>query len=333
MKFIDTASIFVEAGKGGDGSASFRREKFIPRGGPDGGDGGDGGSIYLEAVSNLNTLVDFRHNRLFRAQNGENGRGKEMTGRSGDDLIIKVPIGTSVYNEETGELLYDLTKNKERVCVAKGGVHGIGNVHFKSSTNRVPRQFTKGTPGEKRTLILELKLLADVGLFGMPNAGKSTFISVVSAAKPKIADYPFTTLHPNLGVVKVGPRQSFVIADIPGLIEGAASGAGLGIEFLKHISRTSLILHFIDVGNETEVPFWKQAKILIDELKQYDEKVFQKERWIVLNKIDLIDEKKLTKIKNEIIKKLKWTGKIFAISAATSLNTKELCYEIYQALK
>lgn len=333
MKFVDEAQIKVEAGNGGNGCMSFRREKFIPLGGPDGGDGGDGGSIYLEADSNLNTLVDFRHQRTFRAQHGQNGGGAQCTGKSGDDLIVKVPIGTMVSDADTEELIGDLTENSSRICVAKGGFHGIGNARFKSSTNRSPRKTTKGKPGEQRNLHLELKLLADVGLLGMPNAGKSTFIRAVSAARPKVAEYPFTTLHPNLGVVSVGEHRSFVVADIPGLIEGAAEGAGLGIQFLKHLSRTGILLHIIDVAPLDDSDPAITAKAIIKELKKYSEDLANKERWLVLNKIDMLSKKELSASATKIKRALKWKGKIFTISAISKQGTKELCYQLMEYIE
>jgi len=333
MKFVDEAKIRVEAGNGGNGCMSFRREKFIPLGGPDGGDGGDGGSIYLEADSNLNTLVDFRHQRIFRAQHGQNGGGQKCTGKSGSDLIIKVPVGTSIFENDTKELIDDLIIHNQRTCVAKGGFHGIGNARFKSSTNRSPRKVTLGKPGEQRDLRLELKLLADVGLLGTPNAGKSTFIRAVSAARPKVADYPFTTLHPNLGVVSIEKNRSFVIADIPGLIEGAAEGAGLGIQFLKHLTRTGILLHIIDISPLDGSDPIITAKNIIKELKKYSEELANKERWLVLNKIDLLSKEDLDSSIAKIKKTLKWKGKIFSISALNKLGTNELCYELMKHIE
>lgn len=328
MKFVDEAKIKVEAGKGGDGCASFRREKFIPFGGPDGGDGGNGGSVFLEASENLNTLVDFRHQHLYKAKNGERGAGSQCTGKSADDLIIKVPIGTIIFDNDTNETIGDLTKNGQRICVAKGGKHGLGNIHFKSSTNRAPLRFTKGEPGENRELLLELKLLADVGLLGMPNAGKSTLIRAVSAARPKVADYPFTTLYPNLGVVRVDSERSFVIADIPGLIEGASEGLGLGIQFLKHLSRTSVLLHLIDVAPMDNSDPVATFKAITKELKKFSPDLAKKERWLVFNKIDLLPKNKIEEICNDILKRLKWRGKIFKISAIKKIGTQELCYKL-----
>ena len=290
MKFVDEAIIKVKAGDGGNGIVSFRREKYIPKGGPDGGDGGDGGSVYLEADRGLNTLVDFRTSRYFEAERGENGRGRNQTGRSGEDLVIPVPVGTEVYDEETGELIGDLTEPGQRLKVAQGGFHGLGNTRFKSSVNRAPRQCTQGTPGEGRTLRLELKLLAVVGLLGLPNAGKSTFISAVSSARPKVADYPFTTLHPNLGVVRVDPTRSFVVADIPGVIEGAAEGAGLGIQFLKHLSRTRLLLHLVDIAPADGSDPVEAVRTIEHELARFSPELADRPRWLVCNKIDLLPE-------------------------------------------
>jgi GTPase len=333
MKFVDEAKIRVEAGDGGSGCMSFRREKFIPLGGPDGGDGGDGGSIFLEADSNLNTLVDFRHQRIFRATRGQNGGGQQCTGKGGDDLKIKVPVGTMIFDEDTDELIDDLITNHQIACVAKGGFHGIGNARFKSSTNRSPRKTTPGKPGEKRNLHLELKLLADVGLLGMPNAGKSTFIRAVSAARPKVANYPFTTLHPNLGVVSIEQHRSFVIADIPGLIEGAAEGAGLGIQFLKHLTRTGILLHIVDVAPFDDSDPIVTAKAIIKELKKYSEELAKKERWLVLNKIDMLSAKELSIFITKIKRTLKWKGKIFAISALNKVGTSELCYQLMEYIE
>ena len=332
MKFVDEANIRVEAGNGGDGCLSFRREKFIPRGGPDGGDGGNGGTIYLQSNANLNTLVDFRHRRLHRAKRGQDGMGRERTGKSGEDLIIAVPIGTTVFDTDTEELIGDLVKDGQKLCVAKGGEHGLGNTRFKSSTNRAPRKTTKGTLGEKRNLHLELTVLADVGLLGMPNAGKSTFIRAVSAARPKVADYPFTTLHPNLGVVRVEEYRSFVIADIPGLIPGAAEGAGLGIQFLKHLSRTGILLHFIDIAPQDSSDPVATAKAIIAELEKFSAELAGKERWLVLNKIDLVPATELESRCDKIIQQLNWQGPVFKISALKKQGTKELCYKLMERL-
>ncbi|MFA6409548.1 MAG: GTPase ObgE [Gammaproteobacteria bacterium] len=333
MKFIDEAIIKVTAGNGGNGCCSFRREKFIPLGGPDGGDGGDGGSVYLEANPNLNTLIDFRFQKIFQAKRGENGMGRLKSGKSADDLIIKVPVGTVVYNNETDELIGDLVSPGQRLCVAKGGHHGVGNNRFKSSTNRSPRRITKGTVGEMFELFLELKLLADIGLLGMPNAGKSTLITAISAARPKIADYPFTTLHPNLGVVRIGTDQSFVVADVPGLIEGAAEGAGLGIQFLKHLSRTSTLLHLVDIAALDGADPIAEAKALIKELGKFDKKMLKKPRWLVLNKIDLLTKEELAERKNALVKALKWKGPVWEISAATKQGTQELCLALMESLE
>ncbi len=325
MKFVDEARIEVQGGNGGNGAASFRREKFIPKGGPDGGDGGRGGSVYVLADRNLNTLIDYRYARKFFAKNGENGRGADCFGAGAEDIILKVPVGTLVIDETTGETVADLTKHGEKALVAQGGKGGLGNLHFKSSTNRAPRQATKGEPGQYRALHLELKVLADVGLLGMPNAGKSTFISAVSNARPKVADYPFTTLVPHLGVVRVGNEQSFVLADIPGLVEGAAEGAGLGHLFLRHLSRTSLLLHVIDCAPlDPEVDPVAQARALVRELEKYNPELAQKPRWIVLNKADLLQEDKEEKIAH-FKKELASDGRpFFVMSAATRTGTQEL---------
>ena len=325
MKFVDEARIEVQGGNGGNGAASFRREKFIPKGGPDGGDGGRGGSVYVLADRNLNTLIDYRYARKFFAKNGENGRGADCFGAGAEDIVLKVPVGTLVIDETTGETVADLTKHGEKALVAQGGKGGLGNLHFKSSTNRAPRQATKGEPGQYRALHLELKVLADVGLLGMPNAGKSTFISAVSNARPKVADYPFTTLVPHLGVVRVGNEQSFVLADIPGLVEGAAEGAGLGHLFLRHLSRTSLLLHVIDCAPlDPEVDPVVQARALVRELEKYNPELAQKPRWIVLNKADLLQEDKEEKIAH-FKKELASDGRpFFVMSAATRTGTQEL---------
>ncbi len=329
MKFVDEATIRVEAGKGGDGCLSFRREKNIPFGGPDGGDGGDGGSVYLHVEEGLNTLVDFRHARLYRAGKGQTGMGQQCYGRKGEDKVVIVPLGTLVYDEDTGELIGDLTEPGQKLLVAQGGVHGLGNIHFKSSTNRAPRQITKGTEGEERDLRLEMQVLADVGLAGLPNAGKSTLISAVSAARPKVANYPFTTLHPNLGVVSLGVAESFVIADIPGLIEGAAEGAGLGIQFLKHLSRTRLLLHIVDIASE-EVgndPV-EDIRVIEKELEKYGPELLDKERWLVLNKTDLMLEDDRKILTDKIVEQLGWTGEVYNVSAVSGEGCKELMYKI-----
>lgn len=331
MRFVDEVKIQVIAGNGGNGCCSFRREKFIPFGGPDGGDGGDGGSVYIVADENLNTLVDYRYQRFYRAKSGEQGMGSQCTGKKGEDLFLRVPLGTLIYDADTHELICDLTTNKQQICVAQGGRRGLGNMNFKTSTNRAPRKTTKGKTGEQRELRLELKLLADVGLLGFPNAGKSTFIRSVSSARPKVADYPFTTLYPNLGVVRVDDGQSFVIADIPGLIEGASSGAGLGMQFLKHLSRTSVLLHLVDVApfDPDEDPV-NAIKTLVQELKLYSKELAKKERWLVFNKIDLLDEQEADARCNAIIKKLRWKGKVFKISAVKKVGTQNLCYQLMQ---
>jgi len=316
MKFVDEATIDVAAGHGGAGCVSFRREKFIPFGGPNGGDGGRGGSIYAVADVNLNTLIDYRYTRRFEARNGEPGRGSDQFGAAGDDIVLRVPVGTILQDAETGEKLFELMTPGEQVLVCKGGDGGFGNLHFKSSTNRAPRQKTPGWPGEARKLKLELRVLADVGLLGMPNAGKSTLIAAISNARPKIADYPFTTLHPNLGVVRVGPEQSFVVADVPGLIEGASEGAGLGHQFLRHLQRTELLLHLVDMAPfDDAVDPVAQARAIIKELKTYDAKLHAKPRWLVLNKIDMLPaEEREAKVK-DFVRRLRWKGPVFAISA------------------
>lgn len=329
MKFVDEATIRVEAGKGGNGCLSFRREKFVPFGGPNGGDGGDGGSVYLEVDEGLNTLIDFRHSRLYRAQNGEGGMGKECIGAKGEDKIIKVPLGTLVINDDTDEVIGDMDAKDKRLLVAQGGFHGLGNTRFKSSTNRAPRQTTNGTPGEAFNLRLELQVLADVGLLGFPNAGKSSLIRQVSAAKPKVADYPFTTLYPNLGVVKVESDVSFVIADIPGIIDGAAEGAGLGIAFLKHLSRTRLLLHLVDISNcEEASQVIEQVEKIEAELKAFNEELFQKERWLVLNKTDVYDDEMLQELVADLKRERGDEQPMYAISAITGANCKQLVYDV-----
>lgn len=331
MKFIDEATIKVYAGDGGNGVATFRREKYEPMGGPNGGDGGKGGSIYAVADRNINTLVDYRYTRTFRAQRGENGRGAECYGAKGEDTILRVPVGTVISDKATGNMIVDLSEHGQEVLLAKGGANGLGNVHFKSSINRSPRQCTKGEEGESFELYLELKVLADVGLLGMPNAGKSTFIRSVSAAKPKVADYPFTTLHPNLGVVRVDTNRSFVIADVPGLIEGAAEGAGLGHQFLRHLARTSLLLHLVDIAPFDEaVDPVAEAKAIVNELKKYDEALYNKPRWLVLNKIDMVEDAKT--VAAEFVKAYGWEGRVFAISAISGIGCKELTYAIMDHL-
>ncbi|WP_069472425.1 Obg family GTPase CgtA [Candidatus Marithrix sp. Canyon 246] len=333
MRFVDEAKIELVAGHGGDGCLSFRREKYIQYGGPNGGDGGDGGSIYLEAEADLNTLVDFRYKRLFRAKKGEHGKGAECTGKKGDDLIIKVPVGTVAFDLETEELLGDLTKAGQKVLVAKGGEHGLGNTHFKSSINRAPRRITKGTEGETRALRLELQVLADVGLLGLPNAGKSTFIRAVSAARPKVADYPFTTLHPNLGVVSIEVDRNFVIADIPGLIEGAAEGAGLGIRFLKHLSRTNLLLHIVDILPIDNTDPVENVIKITRELEKYNPELAARERWLVLNKVDLLPAEEQQQHAETIVNALNWQGRVFEISAISGQGCSELCYQIMQSME
>lgn len=327
MKFIDEATIKIYAGDGGNGIATFRREKYEPMGGPSGGDGGRGGSVFFEADQNLNTLVDYRYTRTLKAQRGENGRSAECYGAKGEDLILRVPVGTVISDKATGESYADLSHHGNRALLAKGGKGGLGNIHFKSSINRAPRQCTKGEPGEEFELYLELKVLADVGLLGMPNAGKSTFIRSVSAAKPKVADYPFTTLHPNLGVVRVGENQSFVIADIPGLIEGASEGAGLGHQFLRHLARTTLLLHLVDIAPfDPSVNPVDEARAIVNELKKYDELLYQKPRWLILNKIDMVEDV-ADKVKT-FVKSFGWAGPVYSISAIKGVGCKELTYDI-----
>lgn len=328
MKFVDEANIRVEAGNGGKGCVSFRREKYIPFGGPDGGDGGDGGSVYVVADDNLNTLIDLRFIRTFRAENGQAGMGRNMTGKGGEDLDIPLPIGTIIYDKDTGETLADLTELGQRVKIAQGGFHGLGNTRYKSSTNRAPRQFSPGTEGEARNLHLELKVLADVGLLGLPNAGKSTLIRAVSAARPKVADYPFTTLYPNLGVVSVESHRSFVIADIPGLIEGAAEGAGLGIQFLKHVSRTLLLLHMVDVAPFDGSDPVEAVRVIENELVKFSDELARRERWLVLNKLDLLPEEEREQICADIIERLGWKGPVYQLSALAKEGTVRLSQDI-----
>ena len=328
MKFVDEATILVVAGDGGNGCVSFRREKYIPKGGPDGGDGGDGGDVYLVADENLNTLIDYRFEKSFRAERGQNGQSRDCTGKRGQDIIVKVPVGTRVIDQGTGETLGDMTRHEQKLMVAKGGWHGLGNTRFKSSVNRTPRQKTMGTPGEKRDLQLELMLLADVGMLGLPNAGKSTFIRAVSAAKPKVADYPFTTLVPSLGVVRMDSEQSFVVADIPGLIEGAAEGAGLGIRFLKHLERCRVLLHLIDIAPIDESDPVENARIILGELEKYSDKLFNKPRWLVFNKIDLLSEEEAQSRAKAIADALGWEGKYYLISAASRTGVNELCWDV-----
>jgi len=332
MKFVDEAEILVEAGKGGNGCLSFLREKFIEKGGPDGGDGGDGGSVWLVADEALNTLVDFRFQPRYRAKSGEQGRGRNCTGAAGADLVVRVPVGTSVYAIETDELLGDLLTAGERLLVAQGGKHGLGNTRFKSSTNRAPRQTTHGKPGESRRLLLQLKVMADVGLLGMPNAGKSTLIRSVSSATPKVAEYPFTTLVPNLGVVRVGDENSFVMADIPGLIEGAADGAGLGIRFLKHLARTRILLHLVDIAPLDMSDPVASARAIINELETFSPTLAKRERWLVLNKIDLMSEEDASILCDDIVSQLDWQGPVFRISAVSGKGTKALCDALMQEI-
>jgi GTPase len=329
MKFVDEAIIFVHSGRGGDGCLSFRREKYIPRGGPNGGDGGDGGSVYLRASSGLNTLVDFRHQRRHKAEAGQQGMGSDCTGKAGNDLTVDVPVGTIVYDADSGECLGDIRQEGERLLVAQGGFHGLGNARFKSSINRAPRQTSNGSPSEVRTLKLELRVLADVGLLGLPNAGKSTLLRSVSSAQPKVADYPFTTLHPSLGVVSVSNHQSFVMADIPGLIEGASTGAGLGHQFLKHLGRTSVLLHLVDISPREDYCPIEAVKTILNELATYDIDLLNKPRWLVINKVDCFpdDESREQAIK-ELIEGLDWTGPYFTISALSRDGTQALCHEI-----
>ncbi len=333
MKFFDEALITVYAGDGGDGAVSFRREKYVPRGGPDGGDGGRGGNVVMVADRNLNTLIDYRYTRIFRAEHGQNGRGSDCYGKSGSDLILRVPVGTVVTDLGSGEIIADLDHDGATAIVAKGGAGGLGNLHFKSSTNRAPRQFTPGSRGENRELKLELKVIADVGLLGLPNAGKSTFIRAVSAARPKVADYPFTTLQPNLGVVRVGENQSFVIADIPGLIRGASEGAGLGHRFLKHLQRTRLLLHLIDIAPlDPSADPVADAAAIVEELRKYDEALYRKPRWIVLNKIDLVPEEQRPERVSAILRALGNPSPAFVISAVTGEGCQQLCLNVMQFL-
>jgi GTP-binding protein len=325
MKFVDEAKIEVAAGKGGDGCASFRREKFIPKGGPDGGDGGRGGSVWMRADRNVNTLIDYRYARRHQAQNGEPGRGSDCFGAGGRDIELRVPVGTLVFDEDTGEELADLAHDGDRALLAAGGRGGLGNLHFKSSTNRAPRQFTRGEPGEQRRLRLELRVLAEVGLLGLPNAGKSTLIRAVSNARPKVADYPFTTLHPHLGVVRVGPERSFVIADVPGLIEGAAEGAGLGHQFLRHLGRTGLLLHVIDgFGPQSGSDPVRDARAIAAELKKYSAALAAKPRWFVLNKADLVAADERAGLVADFRRRLRTKAPVFLVSAATGEGCQEL---------
>ena len=333
MKFVDEVSIVVKAGDGGNGCMSFRREKFIEFGGPNGGDGGDGGSVYMEADVNLNTLVDYRYTRRFNAQRGENGRGADCTGARGEDLILKVPVGTTIIDADTQEIIGDLTVEGQRIMVVQGGWHGLGSPRFKSSTNRAPRQTSDGKPGELRNLKLEMKVLADVGVLGLPNAGKSSFIRSVSAAKPKVADYPFTTLVPNLGVVSIGRYKSFVIADIPGVIEGAAQGAGLGIRFLKHLTRTRLLLHIVDLAPIDNTDPAQDAQVISDEIEAFSPSLAERDRWLVLNKVDQLLDDEREERKQAVIKQLGWTGPVFMMSALDGEGTKELAQAMMRYLE
>ena len=331
MKFVDEATIDIAAGDGGNGCMSFRREKFIPFGGPNGGDGGRGGSVYAVGDRNLNTLIDYRYARRHEARRGENGRGSDQFGAAAEDIVLRMPMGTIVTNADTDQVIAELLVPDEKVLLAKGGDGGFGNLHFKTSTNRAPRQKTPGWPGEQFRLRLEMRVLADVGLLGMPNAGKSTLIAAISNAKPKIADYPFTTLHPNLGVVRVAPEQSFVVADIPGLIEGAAEGAGLGHLFLRHLQRTHLLLHLVDFApfDESVDPV-TQAKAIVKELKKYDASLYEKPRWVVLNKLDMVPEEDRRRRVDDFVKRFKWKGPVFQISALTREGCEPLIRAIYE---
>ncbi len=334
MRFVDEAVIKVVAGDGGHGCMSFRREKFIPFGGPDGGDGGQGGSVWAEADDSVNTLVDYRYTRQFRAVRGSNGRGANCTGKSGDDVVLKVPVGTTLLDDETGEMLGDLVAEGQRVLLARGGRGGLGNINFKSSTNRSPRKTTDGTLGESRSLRLELKVLADVGLLGLPNAGKSTFIRAVSAAKPKVADYPFTTLVPNLGVVDVDRHRSFVMADIPGLIEGASEGAGLGIRFLKHLARTRFLLHLVDIAPYDDTDPVASVNTIAHELAQFSPTLASLPRWLILNKIDLMaSDEEVDARCEDIVARLGWTGPVFRTSGMTRAGAMAVCYQLMDAIE
>jgi GTP-binding protein len=333
MKFVDEASITVVAGKGGNGCLSFRREKYVAKGGPDGGDGGDGGSVIMEADSALNTMVDYRYQRSYRAESGEAGRGRNCTGKSGENLVLKVPVGTTIIDEDTAEILGDLSLAGQQIVVARGGFHGLGNTRFKSSTNRAPRQTSPGTEGEQRSLKLELKVLADVGLLGLPNAGKSTFIRAVSAARPKVADYPFTTLVPNLGVVKVEAHRSFVVADIPGLIEGASEGAGLGIRFLKHLTRNRILLHIVDMAPFDDSNPAAAAAAIATELQRFSPTLAERERWLVLNKADLLDPVEFAARRDQVLRALDWQGPVYAIAAIRSEGTNRLCGDLMSRLE
>ncbi len=333
MKFVDEASIEVYAGNGGNGCVSFRREKYIPKGGPDGGDGGDGGSVYLRGDDALNTMIDYRYARRFRADNGESGKGRNCTGRGGDDLVLPVPIGTTVLDEDTGEILGDIREHGQDLLVAQGGFHGLGNTRFKSSVNRAPRQSTPGSSGEMRRLKLELKVLADVGLLGLPNAGKSTFIRAVSAATPKVADYPFTTLVPNLGVVKVDSYRSFVVADIPGLIEGASDGAGLGIRFLKHLTRNRILLHVVDIAPLDESDPAEAAASIVRELERFSPTLASRPRWLILNKVDLLSPEELSARRHAVLNAINWTGPVYEIAAISKDGTGALSGDLMTCIE
>ena len=333
MKFVDEVTIKVIAGDSGSGVVHFLREKFIPKGGPDGGDGGDGGSVTLIGDQNLNTLADFRHVRTYEAERGENGAGRNMTGAAGDDKRVRVPVGTLVYDMDTEELIGDITREGQELIVARGGFHGLGNTRYKSSLNRTPRQSTPGSKGERRELRMELKVLADVGLLGLPNAGKSTLIRAISSARPKVADYPFTTLYPNLGVVRVDTNRSFVVADIPGLIEGAAEGAGLGIQFLKHLSRTRILLHIVDIAPFDDSDPVEQVKVILHELEKFNPDLLDEPRWLVLNKLDLLPKDEAVKRCRDIVKRLKWKQPVYQIIAINGDGTKELVFDIMKHLE
>jgi GTP-binding protein len=329
MKFVDEALVEVIAGDGGSGAASFRREKFVPRGGPDGGDGGRGGSIWMVADRNINTLIDYRYARIHRAKRGENGRGADQYGHGAADIVLRVPVGTTIADADTGTMIADLAADGQRALVAKGGAGGLGNLHFKSSTNRAPRQFTPGERGEQRRLRLELKILADVGLLGMPNAGKSTLIRAVSAARPKVADYPFTTLAPNLGVVRTDENRSFVVADIPGLIARAADGAGLGHQFLRHLQRTRMLLHIVDIAPfDADADPVRDARAIVTELKRYDVALYAKPRWLVLNKLDLVPQDERGARVKAFVDAYRWKGPVFAISAVNGEGCRELVFKV-----
>lgn len=333
MKFVDEASIEVHAGNGGGGCVSFRREKFVPRGGPDGGDGGDGGSVILKGDDALNTMIDYRYTRRFRAENGESGKGRNCTGKAGKDLLLPVPLGTTILDEDTGEVLGDIREHGQELIVAQGGFHGLGNTRYKSSINRAPRQSSQGTPGESRKLKLELKVLADVGLLGLPNAGKSTFIRAVSAATPKVADYPFTTLVPNLGVVKVDTYRSFVVADIPGLIEGASDGAGLGIRFLKHLTRNRILLHIVDLAPLDDSDPAAAAVSIVRELERFSPTLAARPRWLLLNKVDLLHETALAERREAVIAALNWKGPLYEISAIGKVGTERISGDLMTCIE